>query len=79
MILLNYLNHSVGFRLYLPRFTLATPRPQMTRLKLNCSMSFYQLFIRKNGLSLPLPQMMEFAIFILEIFRLALAILDNYC
>ena len=28
----------------------------------NCSMSFYHLFIRKKGLNLPLPQMMEIAI-----------------
>ena len=68
MILSNYLKSSLGFCLYLPRFTLATPRPQMTRLKQDCSMSFYHLFIRKTGLSLPLPQMVEIAIFILTSF-----------
>ena len=47
--------------------------------ELNSSMSFYHLFIRKNGLSLPLSQMMKIAIFILTNFRLALIILKNYC
>ena len=50
----------------------------MTRLKLNCSMSFSHLFIRKSGLSLPLPQMMKIAIFIVTNFCLALIIFKNY-